>query len=130
MIVCFFLISNSFNKDKAIAFFEIFDEDMIKVINTRQVYMFVCKCYGASLNRLPYLTKEQGEQHSKVCPYIDKLAVHGENFIEDTVNIIMKGQSELSQQQFVDIIVRDAPFIVSSSGTRREIYNNYVLKCN
>jgi Ca2+-binding EF-hand superfamily protein len=125
------LISGSSNKDKAIAFFEIFDKDGNKTIKAREATRFAKDCFDASVEKLPNLAKGSSKLVTEgVDQYVEKLKPHREKFAEDTVNIIMKGQPELGQSQFVDVILREAPFVVTSSGIRCEVYKNYALKGN
>ncbi|OMJ66907.1 hypothetical protein SteCoe_36089 [Stentor coeruleus] len=131
MVICSLLISGSSNKDKAIAFFEIFDKDGNKTIKTREVTRFAKDCFDASVDKLPNLAKGSSTLVSQgITDYIGKLKPHREKFAEDTVQIILKGQPELGQAQFIDVVLREAPFAVSSSGIRCEVYKNYVLKGN
>ena len=123
------LICNSSTKEKALALSEIYDVNTVKILSKNELSLMFSDLFDVSIKNLPLLAMgTSSTAKNDINSYLKQLIEHREKFVDDSVDLVLKGQPEISLKRFAEILSYEGKHLVSSSGIRCEVFKKYVTK--
>lgn len=125
------LISSSSVKEKAANLFEIYDLNKNGLLKKSEISRLVDESFFVSVDCLPKLVS-QGEKDTleAINIYLSQIKPHREQFVNESIEVLMKKQPEIGKERFCEVILNEAERLTSSSGIRTYVFSKFATTKN